>query len=48
VWTHEGSRIGSGGRGYRRTAAATLPVVTAEEINKNLNIDGPLAPFGRF
>jgi hypothetical protein len=48
MWTHEGSRIGSGGRGYRRAAAATLPMVTAEEINGNLNIDRPLAPFGRF
>src|ERR1700727_1676171 len=48
VWTHEGSRIGSGGRGYRRTAAATGATAATVQINGNLIIGGPLAPFGRF
>src|SRR6202011_4036133 len=48
VWTHEGSRIGSGGRGYRQPAAATMAAVAPEEINENLIIGGPLAPSGRF
>ena len=48
VWTHEGSRSGSHGRGYRWTAADAMPAATAEEINENLIIGGPLAPFGRF
>ena len=46
VWTHEGSRIGSGGRGYRRAAAATMAVVATAEINGNLSIGRPLAPSG--
>src|SRR5258706_243386 len=46
VWTHEGSRMGSRGRGYRRTTAATLPAAAAKEINENLIIGGPLAPPG--
>jgi hypothetical protein len=40
--------MGSRGRGYRRTTAATLPAVAAEEINENLIIGRPLAPSGRF
>jgi len=48
VWTDEGSRIGAGGREYRWTAAATMAPVAAGEINGNLIIGGPLAPFGRF
>jgi hypothetical protein len=45
VWTHEGSRIGSGGRGYRRTAAATMAALATAEINGNLIIGGSLAPL---
>jgi hypothetical protein len=48
VWTHEGSRIGSDDRQYRRLAAQTAPVAALEEINGKLIIGGPLAPFGRL
>jgi hypothetical protein len=48
VWTHEGSRIGSGARGYRQTTPSTMAAMAAEEINGNLIIGGPLAPLGRF
>src|SRR5882757_1896072 len=45
VWTHEGSRIGSGGRGYRQTVAATMAAVAPEEIKENLIAD-PWRPPG--
>ena len=46
VWTHEGSRIGFGGRRYRRMAVQIALPMLVKQINENLNIGGPLAPPG--
>ena len=46
VWTHEGSRIGPGGRRYRRAATATMTSVAARKSTEISSLADPWRPSG--